>query len=809
MKKIVCIFLVFILLQLTIIKTTVFAAEGLSDELNDVTLSESEVLNTFYKDTQTRIDDIHNTNGAIQPSNGGNSYYVSNRGNDNNNGLSPEEPIATISAVNRLNLKAGDVVYFERGGVWRGTVKAYTHGVSFSAYGEGNKPELYASSHNYAEAGEWTETDAPDIYKYSEPIESDVGNIIFNNGEATGIKCVLEDKDGETYNKTTGKRFDSYADLTENLHFFHDSGATKELYLYCAGGNPADLYDSIEFAEREYIIDVGLSNDITIDNITFRYSGIIAVNAAFCENLTVKNCEFYWIGGSIQGTGKVASTRCGNGVQIWGSAKNFNIDNCYFTQIYDAAVTFQFQDDPSLEIHCDNINFTNNVMEYCNYSVEYFLDYGKDNANDFKNFTISGNHMWYAGYGFCSQRPDKNEDAHIKSWKHANQNNGNFVVSNNLFAIAKTYISETYSMYDNQGAEYDSNTYIQFINRYLGRNDHTDCFSRFTRKVRTEILQSFGDENARIIWVNNLVNVSEEPTDMIYGDADGNDIINMRDSLLLCQYLLGISSMPNERLKITDVNEDGITSLADAICIQKFVIHFESDCGVTGDAYQSTTPTQPEAYPLYFKTNLSWVTNGDVSLYAYDLNTEKSYRLEQVSYVYPYVYKAEVPGTLTDVSIYRFTCVVDDPPVAVSDDGGNVYNCWDTTVSSVKNCISLSDEAVLSTEAYSEEPESAFSLSTVYFDNSNAKWSDVYIYGWAASGLDGESVLMTHIDGTNIWYYTFDSPLKPGAECFLFKDTKNTWQNQTDNIIIQENLNCYLANEGSKTGGSWYYYIEE
>ena len=45
-------------------------AENNTDELNDVTLSESEVLNTFYKDTQTRIDDIHNTNGAIQPSNG-------------------------------------------------------------------------------------------------------------------------------------------------------------------------------------------------------------------------------------------------------------------------------------------------------------------------------------------------------------------------------------------------------------------------------------------------------------------------------------------------------------------------------------------------------------------------------------------------------------------------------------------------------------------------------------------------------------------------------------------------------------------
>ena len=805
MKKIVCFSLVFVLLQFVLINTTVFAVDVVSGEINDVTLSENEVLETFYKDTQDKIDDIHNTNGAIQPSNGGNAYYVSNSGNDNNNGLSPEKPIATISAVNRLNLKAGDVVYFERGGVWRGSVKAYTHGVAYSAYGEGNKPELYGSSHNYAEVGKWLETDVPHIYKYSETVETDVGNIIFNNGEANGIKCVIEEKDGETYNKTTGKRFDSYADLTGNLHFFHDSGSTKELYLYCTGGNPADLYDSIEFAEREFIIDVGLSNNITIDNITFRYSGFIAVSAGSCEGLTVQNCEFYWIGGSIQ----FDTVRCGNGVQIWGSAKNFTVDNCYFNQIYDAAVTFQFKDEPNLEIHCDDIKFTNNVMEYCNYSVEYFLDYGKNNANDFENFLISGNHMWYAGYGLCSQRPDKGEDAHIKSWKHANQNKENFVVSNNLFAIAKTYITETYSMNKNQGAEYDSNTYIQFLNHYLGRNDNTDCFTRFSRNVRSEILQNFGDENARIIWVNNLADVPTEPSDMIYGDADGNGIVDINDSTLICKYTVDFAPISDERLKVTDVNEDGVTSVADATCIQKFIAEFESDYGITGQTYQGTTPSEPETYTLYFKTNLNWVTGGDVSLYAYDLNTEKSYQFEQVSYVYPYVYKTEVPNTVTDISVYRFTCAVEAPPVAISGDGGNVYNCWDTTVSSVINCVRLSDEGIISAEAYCEEPVSDFLLSTVYFDNSNAKWSDVYIYGWSDSGLNGESVMMTQIDGTNIWYYTFASPLKPGAECFLFKDTANTWENQTENIVVQKNLNCYRANEGNRTGGSWYYYTEK
>ena len=809
MKKIVCLFLVFILMQLAIINTTVFAEDSLSDGLNDVTISENEVLETLYKDTQAKIDDIHNTNGEILPSNGCYAYYVSNRGNDNNNGLSPEKPIATISAVNRLSLKAGDVVYFERGGVWRGSIKAYTSGVSYSAYGEGSKPEIYGSSHNYAEAGKWIETDVPNIYRYSEKVDKDVGNIIINSGEANGIKCVLEEKNGVTYNRTTDKRFDSYADLTGNLHFYHDSSKTKELYLYCTGGNPSDLYDSIEFAEGIDIVETKWSNNITIDNITFRYSGNFAVSALACDGLTVQNCEFYWIGGSIQ----YASTRFGNGVQIWGEAKNFTVDNCYFNQIYDAAVTFQFSGESNNEVHYDNIKFTNNVMEYCNYSVEYFLDYGKNNANDFENFLISGNHMWYAGYGLCSQRPDKGQDAHIKSWKHANQNKGNFIVSNNLFAIAKTYITETYSMNENQGAQYDSNTYIQFLNRYLGRNDKADCATRFTRNVREKILQSFGDENAKIIWVRNPVTSPTDPSGgnskMIYGDADGNGEVDIKDCTLISKHIAKAVSISDERIVLTDVDEDGATLIKDVTCIQKFIAGFVNGYGITGQIYQGERPAQPETYTLYIKTNLNWMTKGDALFYAYDLSTEKSYQFEQVLYLYPFVYKAEVPGTLTDVSIYRFTGAVDDLPVLISGDGGNVYSCWDTTVSSVYNCIRLTDDGALLTEPYYEEPVSDFKLSTVYFDNSNAKWSDVYIFGWKGSGLDGESILMKNIEGTDIWYYTFESPLMVGTECFLFKDTESTWQNQTNNVIVQENMNCYRANQGNKTGGLWYYYFEE
>ncbi|MDO5123867.1 MAG: hypothetical protein Q4D44_04280 [Eubacteriales bacterium] len=808
MKKIISVISVLVLLQSALLGTTVFAEDSSSDELSNVTLSEKEVLDNFYKDTETRINNIHNTDTEIKPSKGGTAYYVSGMGDDNNNGLSPDEPIATVSAVNRLNLKAGDVVYFERGGVWRGSIKAYTSGISYSAYGEGKKPELYGSSHNYAEFGEWIETDVPNIYKYSEKISKDVGNIIFNNGEFCGIKCVVEEKFGVTYNRTTDKKFYSYKDLEDNLHFFHDSSGTKELYLYCSGGNPADLYDSIEFAEGIDIIETKWSNNITVDNLTFRYSGNFAVSALACEGLTVQNCEFYWIGGSIQ----YGSVRFGNGVQIWGQAKNFTVDNCYFSQIYDAAVTFQFSGESNNEVHCDNINFTNNVMEYCNYSIEYFLDYGKNNANDFGNFTVSGNHMWYAGYGLCSQRPDKGGDAHIKSWTHANQNKGNFHISNNLFAMAKTYLCETYSSIENQGAEYDSNTYLQFSNRYLGRNGKTLYCARFTKDVGETILQNFGDENAKAIFVSHSdtgISSPDEALKMIYGDADGSGKVDIKDCTHLSKHLAEIVRIPEELLPLCEVNGDGVTSVRDVTCIQKYLADFDKGCGLTGQIYEPESPIEEETFTLYIKTCLNWITQQGVHFYVYDLSTGKSYEFQQISALQPYTYKTEVPKSLKDVSLYRFGGVVEEPPVTITENGGNVYTAWDAVLSQDLNCIRLTTDGAVWFEPYCDEPLSDYTLSRVYFDNSVAKWQNVYIYGWTGSGLEGEAVMMTNIEGTDLWYYTFSEPLMTGTECFLFKDTQTGWENQTENMVVQEDMNCYRANAGNKTGGKWYYCSEE
>ena len=51
--------------------------------------------------------------------------------------------------------KPGDVVYFQRGDIWRGTVLFCREGVTYSAYGEGEKPIITSSPENGAGAEKW------------------------------------------------------------------------------------------------------------------------------------------------------------------------------------------------------------------------------------------------------------------------------------------------------------------------------------------------------------------------------------------------------------------------------------------------------------------------------------------------------------------------------------------------------------------------------------------------------------------------------------------------------------------------------
>ena len=324
---------------------------------------------------------------------------------------------------------------------------------------------------------------------------------------------------------------------------------------------------------------------------------------------------------------------------------------------------------------------------------------------------------------------------------------------------------------------------------------------------------------------------TEPSGNAVYGDVNGDGDITVVDATLVQKHVVQLETLSADKQILADVNGDNTISVVDATLIQKYVVRLE-DWGRTGDVYQAEQPTTPEptsaepttvkptaqpttaepttkpadTYTLYFKTKLGWMTSDGVSLFAYDIDTGASYQFEQDTDAYPNVYTVKVPATVTKVSVYRSLSEVDEKPVGGDD--GNVYNCWNATVSKTNNCITLSNDEAVSTAPYVPEQKPAFTLSRVYFDNSKANYADVYIYGWAESGLGNAAAHMTKIAGTDIWYYDFDTPLSPGASCFLFKDTKSTWETQTSNLTVVDGKNCFRANPGSKSGGVWVSYSE-
>ena len=474
---------------------------AMPEGMDGKTLSESEMLDAYRGHTDWRISEIRTTEDTIQPAEGGTAYYVSSiNGKSTNNGRSPEKPLSTLKDVNKLKLKAGDVVYFERGSIFRGQLLAKVEGVTYAAYGTGNKPAFYASPYDGAKTGKWLETDVENVYVYSLDFDKkDIGAIVFDGGKQVGIKCLVSTKaDGSTYNKTTGEPFESYRDLQHNLHFYHDYKVDcgfDTLYLYCEDGNPADVFDSIEFSVQQNIIFAEADN-VTFDNLCLKYGGARGIGSGTRNVLTVTNCEIGWIGGSIQPD--LVDIRYGNGVEIYGGCDDYTVNNCYFYQIYDAAVTFQHQKTDNLKML--NIDFCNNVIEYCNYSVEYFLASTNAEESYIENVKISGNLMWYAGYGLCEQRPDYFQESHIRGAEHINPTHGSFEISNNLFVISKNRLLQSNTTVSKP--IYNGNTYIQFINGNLGRSGEIQNDVTFDSDVKTDIENMLGDENATVVFLN-------------------------------------------------------------------------------------------------------------------------------------------------------------------------------------------------------------------------------------------------------------------------------------------------------------------
>ena len=471
--------------------------------------------------TDKRIEEIRATENMQIPA-GATVYYVSNNGSDSNNGKTPETAWATLSKVSSANLKDGDYVCFERGGIVRGKLTA-KKGVTYTAYGTGDKPKLYGSLENGADPKKWKKSEVENIWYYDGGADwADVGTLVFNDGESCAIKAIKRwEESGDVYNHTTNTLFNNgWKDLNQDLHFYHDVGSTsvKRIYIY-SEENPGRRFDSIEFNIGYNLITVASGVDgVTIDNLCLMYTGIHGIGANTVKDLTVQNCEFGWIGGtchtsSIQG--RNYQTRLGNAVEIYGGCENYTVQNNYIYQIYDAGVTHQVSSIGKNEYYHTNVLYLNNVIENCVYSIEYFVSGCEaDNPSVMTNFRIEGNHMWYASRGFCEQRPpiDRSWGAHIKgrSSRTGNRANG-YIIKDNIFVDGKDRLLQiTSNLYNSDGSDsmptFEGNIFVEEFGRKLGQVlQDEDPAQQIDAKFDFDALEylnerTFGRSSGNEIW---------------------------------------------------------------------------------------------------------------------------------------------------------------------------------------------------------------------------------------------------------------------------------------------------------------------
>ena len=467
----------------------------------------------------------------------GTTYYVANDGNDANDGLTPETAWKTLAKVTEAELAEGDGVRFKRGDLFRGAFKTKP-GCTYAAYGEGDKPKFYGWDFSLADPALWELYDAEhNIWKMKELI-LDCGTLVFNDGEAHSRKLIPSYRNGKFVCRDNEDiDFDMARDMDQDLDIvcFYDAVTTDRpskgedfpipvmdanslgtLFLRCDKGNPAEVYSEIEALPRRGCVGIGRNANVTVDNLCLKYIGCHAISGGgHVSGLHVYNCEIGWIGGTIQhyfGTdpnyvqGRRGSvTRFGNGIEIYGGCDDYIVKDCYIYQIYDAGMTHQVTTGGKKYTMTD-IHYLDNVVEYCVYSIEYFLEKTNGDVESYiDNCEIAGNVLRFAGYGWGQQRHNTHTPAHIKGWSYENTAS-NYIVKNNIFDRSNYRLVHLVAKKQESCPVMSGNTYVQKYGKTLGSYGANEVeeplIMAFFEKADETIAKVMGETDAKVYYLD-------------------------------------------------------------------------------------------------------------------------------------------------------------------------------------------------------------------------------------------------------------------------------------------------------------------
>lgn len=306
----------------------------------------------------------------------GTKYYISSNGSDENDGLSPQTAFKTIDPLESIELKKGDAILFERGGIYRFKRAIYAKsGLTYGSYGSGLKPAIYGSPFN-AKNVTWTPSKKKNVW-FAEFLYGDACGLFINHGEIAGRRINI-----------------GIGALERNGDFYHDT-TSGMVYMYCDEGNPAKVYDSIEISPTIYAFVLHQVEDVVIDNLCVKYAAY-GITGGIVKNVYVTNCEFGYLGGLAR-----SDVRYGNAMEMF-AGPNINVyyEHNWVYQTFDTALTWQGWSEPGTEIK--NISFSNNLLEYNNADFEIW----EGNGTILDNFKMNNNIMRYTSSGWGTRADD-------------------------------------------------------------------------------------------------------------------------------------------------------------------------------------------------------------------------------------------------------------------------------------------------------------------------------------------------------------------------------------------------------------------
>lgn len=531
MKRIVSALLPTVCLMLILITTTAYAigepSVALQPGISEVDCWEKE----FLADAEVRKKNILSNNESLPCAS--TAYYISNEGNDKNDGKSPRTAWASISKINTHNFKAGDVIYLERGGLWRGEPIVLKNGVSLSAYGKGEKPKIYGSTENGAVSKNWSlfykDDTGKKIWTYKKKL-TECGGIMLG-GTDTIARRIFSWYDGKKFYDVLdrSKPFDIKDALDQDLTFYCDSKpkqtklpiptgppilAEFTVYLRCDKGNPGEIYDSIEFinqaASDQWDASINASENCTIDNlcIMFCCTGVEILT----DDVTIQNCEIAYAGGFPIEYIESRSDACiwAQGEGIFFAGGNVAIKNNYIHDIYGWGINFEVcrsYEETAPHLPFSNNEISGNLINNCSGPISICMNLEETrNKKVFEDLKIQDNWLMNAGSGWwydesLSQiQPEIKEKLYYTSLLiggFGDNGENTIQVSDNIFYRGKIYLVRTNS--DNHFPVFKNNIFAQSAGSKAVWKLDEEVTVTTDKITEQEISKKYGDGAGRVI----------------------------------------------------------------------------------------------------------------------------------------------------------------------------------------------------------------------------------------------------------------------------------------------------------------------